>query len=89
MKSPWQPAFMAITAGLFAWQVHGWVWGLVVAAALFFAVPMVTAPLFMRSATAGANVEKLARRMIMVRWAIWVLVLVAIALTGARISSTP
>lgn len=89
MKSPWQPPFMAVTAGLFAWQVHGWLWGMVVAALLFFAVPIVTAPLFMRFAATGADVDKLARRMVMVRWAIWAIVLVAIALTGARIGSAP
>lgn len=89
MKSPWQPPFMAITAGLFAWQVHGWIWGIVVALFLFAAVPMVTAPLFWRLAATTDDIEVLARRMTWFRWAIWGLTLVAISVTGAKVMSLP
>lgn len=75
---------MAITAGAYAWQVHGWVWGLVIAALLYFLVPVVTAPLFHLFFGKSEDPLKFANRLRKFRWAIWLIVMLGIGISGAK-----
>lgn len=87
MKQSLQPWFMAITASAYAWQVHGWVWGLAILMLVLLLIPAATAALFYVNLAKSTDPLLTVKRSVQLRWALWVVVMGAIALSGATIRS--
>ena len=88
LKTPWEPIFMAGTARAFAWQVHGWGWGLITFLLMIVAVPTAMTALFYRRIQSGADPVSAATSGRRWRWIVWVIMMVGISILGMQIGGT-
>ena len=77
-----------IFAGLYAWQVHGWSFG-ILAALSMFVFTIIVNTVYMRRSLEHENSEpnKMIKHFQIIKWIIFIVIMLTIAITGAEFVS--
>jgi hypothetical protein len=85
-----EPLLMSVLAAAYIWQLHGLLLGVLGFVFMQFLLPIPFALYFWKRLAKSANdpqfdLEKFSKDQRKLRWVTWVIIMVIIALTGARI----